>query len=47
MDLEVLNLPDVYGKGDTSARIAEILKDTLNKDMDMKKIFYDLSQSNN
>lgn len=47
MDLDVSNLPNIYGKGDTSARIAKILKDTLNKDMDMKKTFYDLSQSNN
>ena len=47
MDIGVLNLPNVYGKGDTSARIAEQIKDTLIKGIDMKKSFYDLSQSNN
>lgn len=47
MDLDVSDLPDVYGKGDTSARIVKIIKDMFSKGIDMKKSFYDLSQSNN
>lgn len=46
IDIDVSNPPDVYGKGDTSARIAEILKDTLTKGIDMKKTFYDFSRLN-
>ncbi|MCR5302192.1 MAG: UDP-N-acetylglucosamine 2-epimerase (hydrolyzing) [Lachnospiraceae bacterium] len=47
MDLDVSNRDDLYGKGDTSVRIVEIIKDILTKGIDMKKEFYDLSQSRN
>lgn len=40
--MSIKNMPQLYGNGTASANIVRIIKETLNKGIDLKKHFYDL-----